>query len=40
MVTALAARIPGARLRLFEGGHLFMLEDKNAYPAMVDFLSL
>ena len=26
-------------LRIFEGGHLFMLEDKNAYPAMLKFLS-
>jgi 3-oxoadipate enol-lactonase len=40
VVTALASRIPGAQLDFFEGGHLFMLEDKNTYPAMVDFLSL
>ncbi len=39
VVTALAGRIPGAGLRFFEGGHLFMLEDKNAYPAMVEFLT-
>jgi 3-oxoadipate enol-lactonase len=38
VVTALAARIPGARLSLFNGGHLFMLEDKSAYPAMMGFL--
>jgi 3-oxoadipate enol-lactonase len=39
VVKALAARIPGAALRLFEGGHLFMLEDRSAFPAMEDFLS-
>jgi 3-oxoadipate enol-lactonase len=38
VVTALAQRIPGAGLRFFEGGHLFMLEDKTAYQAMCDFL--
>jgi 3-oxoadipate enol-lactonase len=37
---ALAGRMPGARLRFFEGGHLFMLEDKAAFPAMAEFLSL
>jgi 3-oxoadipate enol-lactonase len=39
VVTALAGRIPGAKLRLFEGGHLFMLEDKTAYQSMSDFLN-
>lgn len=39
VVTALARRIPGADLRFFEGGHLFMLEDKTAFPAMADFLA-
>ncbi len=39
VVTALAKRIPGAALCFFEGGHLFMLEDKTAYPAMADFLT-
>jgi 3-oxoadipate enol-lactonase len=39
VVTALAGRIPGAQLRFFEGGHLFMLEDRDAYPAMVEFLN-
>lgn len=37
-VTALAQRIPGAGLRFFAGGHLFMLDDKSAYAAMQDFL--
>jgi 3-oxoadipate enol-lactonase len=34
----MAARIPGAELRFFEGGHLFMLQDRAAYPAMIAFL--
>lgn len=38
VVTALAERIAGARLRFFQGGHLFMLEDRDAYPAMMEFL--
>ncbi len=38
-LTALAGRIPGAELRFFEGGHLFMLEDGGAYAAMTEFLS-
>jgi 3-oxoadipate enol-lactonase len=37
-VRALAGRIPGASLRFFDGGHLFMLEDHNVYDAMVEFL--
>ena len=31
---ALAQRIPGARFELFEGGHLFFLQDTQAYPAI------
>jgi len=31
-------RIPGASLKVFEGGHLFMLQDRRAVPAMVEFL--
>ena len=38
-VMALAGRIAGAQLRFFEGSHLFMLEDRDAYPAMVEFLA-
>jgi 3-oxoadipate enol-lactonase len=34
----MAARIPGAELQWFEGGHLFMIQDRNAYPAMIRFL--
>ena len=35
---ALAARIPGARLEVFEGGHLFMLQDARAWPTIISFL--
>ena len=34
----MAARIPGASLRFFEGGHLFMLQDRTATPAIAEFL--
>jgi 3-oxoadipate enol-lactonase len=34
----IAGRIPGAQLRFFEGGHLFMIQDRAALPAMADFL--
>ncbi len=34
----MAARIPGAKLNVFEGGHLFMLQDRAANPAIIDFL--
>ena len=35
---AIASRIPGAELRLFEGGHMFMVQDRSATPAVIDFL--
>lgn len=35
---ALADRIPDARLRVFEGGHLFLLQDPAAFPAIAEFL--
>jgi 3-oxoadipate enol-lactonase len=35
---AMAARIPNAELRFFEGGHLFVMQDKSAYPAIIDWL--
>jgi 3-oxoadipate enol-lactonase len=34
----MASRIPGAYLRFFDGGHLFMLQDRTALPAMIGFL--
>ncbi len=35
---AMARRIPHAQLRFFDGGHLFMLQDRAAFPAIVEFL--
>ncbi len=34
----LADRIPNAELQMFDGGHLFMIQDKTAIPAMLEFL--
>jgi 3-oxoadipate enol-lactonase len=34
----LAGTIPGAELALFEGGHMFLLQDREAFPVMVEFL--
>jgi 3-oxoadipate enol-lactonase len=34
----MAARIPGARLQFFDGGHLFVIQDPAAFPAIMDFL--
>jgi 3-oxoadipate enol-lactonase len=36
---ALAGRIPGARLEWFEGGHLFLTQDRAAWPRIVEFLT-
>jgi 3-oxoadipate enol-lactonase len=35
----LAGRIPGAKLQWFEGGHLFVIQDRTAAPAMAAFLT-
>ena len=35
----MATRIPGADLRFFDGGHMFMLQDRAALPAMMAFLA-
>ena len=35
----LASRIKGSTLRFFEGGHLFMIQDRTAVPAMIEFLA-
>lgn len=34
----LALALRGSVLRFFEGGHMFMLQDRTAVPAMIDFL--
>jgi 3-oxoadipate enol-lactonase len=35
---AMHRQIRGSRLRLFDGGHLFMIQDPTAWPTMVAFL--
>jgi 3-oxoadipate enol-lactonase len=35
----LAAAIPGAEFALFDGGHLFLVQDPSAYPAVIEFLT-
>ena len=36
---AMARRIPGAELRVFDGGHLFVMQDRSAYPAIIEWLT-
>ncbi len=35
----LAERIPNARLEIFDGGHIFMIQDRTAFPAIAQFLT-
>ena len=35
---AIAEQIPDAVLRVYEGGHLFMIQDERAIPEILDFL--
>ena len=35
---AIAAQIPNAELRVYEGGHLFIVQDKTAWPDILGFL--
>ena len=35
----MVGRIPGATLRMFEGGHLFLWQDGSAFVEIVRFLS-
>ncbi len=36
---AIAARVPGAEIRLYEGGHMFFIQDPAAQPEILDFLA-
>ena len=36
---AIASRIPGAELRVYEGGHAFFVQDPTAFPEILDFLA-
>jgi 3-oxoadipate enol-lactonase len=35
---AMARRIPSSELRIYEGGHLFLIQDRSAYPEIVAWL--
>jgi pimeloyl-ACP methyl ester carboxylesterase len=36
---AIASRIPGAELRVYEGGHAFFAQDPTALPEVIEFLA-
>lgn len=36
---ALVEGIPDASLQVFQGGHLFLMQDRTAFPAIIDWLS-
>jgi pimeloyl-ACP methyl ester carboxylesterase len=36
---AIASMIPGAELRVYEGGHAFFAQDRRAFPEILDFLA-
>ena len=35
---AIADRIPDAELRVYDGGHAFVAQDRRAFPEILDFL--
>jgi 3-oxoadipate enol-lactonase len=35
---ALTSQLPKARLEIFEGGHLFLVQDRAAFPRIIEFL--
>jgi 3-oxoadipate enol-lactonase len=37
--SAIAQQIPNATLRLYDGGHLFFIQDPHAFPEILEFLS-
>ena len=36
---AIASRVPNAELHVYEGGHMFFVQDPSAMPAILDFLA-
>jgi 3-oxoadipate enol-lactonase len=36
---AIASQVPGAELRVYEGGHAFFAQDPTAFPEILDFLA-
>ena len=39
LIEAIASRVPNAELRLYEGGHAFLIQDRIALPEILDFLA-
>lgn len=37
---AIVERVPDARLRIYDGGHLFLFQDPTAWPDLLEFLAL
>ena len=35
----MAGQIPNAKLELFDGGHLFLMQDRSALPKIAEFLT-
>ena len=35
----IASRITGSELRVYEGGHLFIAQDRRAFPELIEFLA-
>jgi pimeloyl-ACP methyl ester carboxylesterase len=36
---AIASRVPGAELRVYDGGHAFFVQDRRAFPEILDWLA-
>jgi len=36
---AMARQIPNATLKVYEGGHLFLIQDRSAYPDIIEWLA-
>jgi len=36
---AIAAQIPGSELHVYEGGHMFVAQDRAAFPEILEFLA-
>ena len=37
---AIASRVPEATIRMYDGGHLFMVQDPSAMPDILEFLAV
>ena len=36
---AIVSKIAGAELRVYDGGHIFMIQDPTAFPEIIEFLA-